>query len=214
MNFKTLILMSDNRDQFGDDYNALAAQINKSYADKCGYDFKYIKVDKCLSNKGNERHPSWAKLLSTKSVLLENKWDIIVYIDSDCIFKDHNLRLEDYLESIKNINGEPLRERYITFLNDIPWSDKLPCAGFYIIKTKLWNNLINDWFDSDFTLYDMKHSWEQWALHNRILDLYKDDIEIINDVMFLERPGQFIRHIGSHESHRRMDYFKNFINKG
>jgi hypothetical protein len=205
--------MSDDRSEFGDDYNSITSQINKIYADKWKYDFRYIKVDKCFSNKEEERHSSWAKLISIKKVILENKWDIIVYIDSDCIFKNHDLTIKDYLKSVKNINNQDLKERYITFLNDIPWSDKLPCAGFFIIKTKLKkHHIIDDWFDSDFPNYNMKHTWEQYALHNRIMSLYKDDIEIINDVMFLEQSNQFLRHIGSHEKHNRINYFKKMLN--
>ena len=202
--------MSDNRDQFGDDYNALTAKINKSYADKWNYKFIYEKVGDCYSPKGELRHPAWAKLLSTRKIMLSEKYDLLIYIDSDCIFKDHNKSIEDYLSSIKNIENNTLRKKTITFLNDIPWSNKMPCSGFYIVRG---NNtkIFDDWFNSDLPHYNLNHTWEQKALYDVVLPKWSNDIEVINDVMFLEKKGQFLRHIGSHEGHLRKTYFNNFI---
>lgn len=209
---KIIILMSDNRDQYGEDYNALVAKINEAYARKWGYTFIYERVQNPLSPKGEERHPAWAKLLSTKKIMERAAPDLLVYIDSDCIFKDHSLSLEEYLGRVKNTDGGPLRKRAVTFLNDIPWSEVLPCSGFYIVRGHN-TELFDEWYNSDLPHYNMNHPWEQKALYDIILPKWKGDIEIINDVMFLEKPGQFIRHVGTHEGRNRIPYFKKYIEK-
>ena len=203
--------MSDDRDQFGQDYNALTAKINSTYAKKWNYDFIYIKTEQCYSPSGYLRHPSWAKLLSTKKIIKDYNYDIIIYIDSDCIFSNQDISIEEYLKTIKNVENKPLRELPITFLNDIPWSDKLPCAGFYIVRTKDIT-IFDDWFNCElFPYYNTNHSWEQYILYNYILPKWGSDIEIINDVMFLEKENQFIRHIGTHESYNRVPFFEEYI---
>jgi len=209
---KVLILMSDNRDESGKEYNALTARINSFYAKKWKYDFLYIKVDQCFSPKGELRYPSWAKLLCAKKMMLQDAYDLIVYIDSDCIFKNQDMSIEHYLKTIRNIENEPLQQKTITFLNDIPWSDKLPCAGFFIVRGKD-TALLEDWFNSDIPDFNLRHSWEQKALYNFILPKWQNDIEIINDVMFLEQEGQFLRHVGSSESNKRIPYFQSYIQK-
>lgn len=202
--------MSDDRSELQQDYNSLTAKINSSYAKKWNYDFLYIKTEQCFSPKGSARHPAWAKLLSTKKVVLESNYELVVYIDSDCIFKDHNISIEEYLKIANNVENKPLRQRTITFLNDIPWSDKLPCSGFYVVRGKDVA-IFEDWFNCELPDYDLKHPWEQKALYNTILSKWSNNIEIINDVMFLEKEGQFLRHIGSSEASKRIPYFENYI---
>jgi len=206
---KILILMSDNR-PLGKDYNALTACINYEYSRKHGYDFIYYRpylknsssneLNNCLDAKGNERHASWSKLLSSKKAL-ELNYDYIVYIDSDCIFKDFTRRIEEYIQ--------PFSGKDILFLNDKPWNTSYPCAGFYICKVNLESKrLMNDWYSIDMPENNIKHPWEQAAL----VKLYKGyNIQIIDDWMFQEKEGQYLRHIASYEKEKRLPYFNNFI---
>lgn len=208
----TLILMSDNRDQFGNDYNSLTAKINSIYAEKWGYDFSYRLIGECRSPKGEARHPSWCKLLATIEAIQDGIYDLIVYIDTDCIFKNQNMSIEEYLKSIKNIDNGNIRERSITFLNNRPWHSRLPCAGFYIVRTKN-TEIFDDWFNSNISHYNLNHDWEQHALHHYLLPKWSNYVEIINDVMFLEKENQFLRHIGTNDRHNRLSYFKAYLAK-
>ena len=214
---KILVFMSDNRELEENyelsKYNSQTAVINKEYCNKNGYDFIYYiphlneskTVYNCLNPiTGNSRHASWSKLLSTKKAL-KLHYDYVVYIDSDCIFKDFDKRLEIYIERNK--------DKSIIFLNDKPWSTDKPCAGFYICKTCPESmNIINDWWiSSEFPDKDKDHPWEQTTLHANYKKL---NIGIVDEWMFQEVEGQFLRHIGSAEDrefNNRETYFKNII---
>jgi hypothetical protein len=208
---KIVILMSDNRDQFSGDYNTLTAKINSTYAAKWDYDFIYLKTDECYSPSGQLRHPAWSKLNSTKKIIEKYKYDLIVYIDSDCIFSNHQISIEEYLKSAKNIKNESIELKSVIFLNDFPFGYDLPCSGFYIVNTKD-TTIFDDWFNcDDFPHFNLNHSWEQHILHNYILQKWSNKIEVIDDVMFLEKENQFLRHVASHESNNRVSYFENYI---
>jgi GR25 family glycosyltransferase involved in LPS biosynthesis len=209
LNKKILIIMSDNR-PLGKHYNSLTACINYEYSKKHGYDFIYYRpylndktnyeLNNCLDSKGNPRHASWSKILSTKKAL-ELKYDYIVYIDSDCIFKDFSRTIEQYIK--------PFAEKDIMFLNDKPWGTMYPCAGFYVCKVSSESKrLMKDWYAIDLPENNMKHPWEQAAL----MKIFKEyNVQLIDDWMFRERQGQFLRHIGTDDKQNREPYFKNFI---
>ena len=210
-NKKILIIMSDNR-ALGKEYNSLTACINYEYSKKHGYDFIYYRpylndktnyeLNNCLDSKGKPRHASWSKILSTKKAL-ELKYDYIVYIDTDCIFKDFSRTIEQYIK--------PFPEKDVMFLDDKPWGATYPCAGFYICKvTPESKKLMNDWYALDLPENNTKHPWEQAAL----VKIFKGyNVQLIDDWMFREKEGQFLRHIGTDDKENRGPYFKNFIKK-
>lgn len=206
-------LLSNNLDNAS--YHSLAAAINYEYCKKYNYNFIYYRPylndgDKnkiVLNNSidpktGLSRHSSWSKLLTTKLVLDLN-YDYIVYIDSDCIFKDFNKPLEKFIK--------PYIDYDIIFLNNKPWGKLKPCAGFFISKVCSKNiEFVNDWYNFDFLKRENPCRWEQGALWY----IYKDpkyNIAIVDEWMFKEVDGQYLRHIGSHEGEIRIPYFKNFI---
>jgi hypothetical protein len=216
---KILIFMSDNRKLTGDidvaSYESLTAAINFAYATRHGYDFIYYNpylngtgnpLYNCVDrNNGKIRHASWSKLLSTKKAL-ELDYDYVVYIDSDCIFKDHDF----CLESIINSNPTKL----CIFWNNYPWSSTEPCAGFYIAKVTPETKTIFDfWYNCNYPHFNKTHPWEQHALHNFYNTI---NIAILDNVMFEERPLQILRHIGSDEDKKynsRIPYFKQYIRR-
>ncbi len=159
-----------------------------------------VKLNNCLDpNSGNERHSSWSKLLSTRKVLHMN-YDYVIYIDSDCIFKDFIQPLESLL----------IPDKDVTFFNNNPWNKDKPCAGFYICKVQnSTKKFIDDWYNFTMPTRDVEHAWEQDALW----EIYqKYNIGIIDAWMFEERKGQFLRHVSSYnESEVRMPYFSKFI---
>jgi hypothetical protein len=206
---KVLIIMSDNR-ALGKEYNSLTVCINYEYSRKHGYDFIYYRpylknsasyeLNNCVDTKGNKRHAAWSKILSTKRAL-DLQYDYIVYIDTDCIFKDFTKRIEEYVQ--------PYPEKDILFLDDKPWGTTYPCSGFYICKNSSESKrLMDDWYSIDMPENNTKHPWEQAAL----VKIFKGyNIGIIDDWMFQEKEGQYLRHIGSSEKQNREPYFKNFI---
>jgi hypothetical protein len=210
-----LIMMSDNRKLENNlekaYYNSLVASINYEYSKKYNYDFIYyrpyfkdknvIKTNNCIDpNTNNERHCAWSKLLST-SKALELEYDYVIYIDSDCIFKNFDISLEDFIN--------PYINKDIIFLNNKPWGNDLPCSGFYICNvTKNTKQFINDWYNVNIPEYNINHTWEQAALHR----IYKNyNIEIVDSWMFREEEDQYLRHVSSSECQNRISYFTNFI---
>lgn len=218
---RILVFMVDNRpldpNDSTADYNTFAAVINYEYCKRHNYDFKYYtpylsspesrNVYNCMDPHSKEtRHASWSKLLATIQSF-ELAYDYIVYIDSDCIFKDYNQSLENYIR--------PYETYDVCFLNNNPWHPNLPCAGFYVCKANdSAKQFIVDWYNVNLAERNKQHPWEQDALW-KIFKQY--NVGIINDMMFYERSQQFLRHISGHvsreEEQNRIPYFKSFIHR-
>lgn len=212
---RILVFMSDNRilssDYNNANYNSLAACINYSYCIKNNYEFIYYRpylndknnvvLNNCIDPNTNlTRHCAWAKILSAK-LALEHDYDYIVYIDSDCIFKDFNKTIESLIT--------PHTDNII-FLNDNPCHSDKPNSGFFICRNcPESSSFLNDWYNVNIPDKNIIHSWEQaglWTIFNNY------NITIIDDWMLVERKGQFLRHIYHAENKIRIPYFKNFIN--
>lgn len=146
------------------------------------------------------RHASWSKLLATQHAI-DLGYDYIVYIDSDCIFRDFNTSLETFIEQ------SPKKD--IVFLNNKPWYSNLPCAGFYISKVcPIMKTFFKDWYATNIPRKNKYHDWEQEALWM----IYKNyDVGIVDQWMFREETGQFLRHIGNVEKEKRQPYFQMII---
>jgi len=221
--------MSDNRPLDKTGYHSFAASINSHYCKKHGYDFIYyqpylykkstknhktirtiqlertsISNDKQLYNcidpiTKETRHSAWSKILSAQRAL-RLSYDYVVYIDSDCIFKDKSI--EDFIKPY---------HQDILFLNNKPWNQDKPCSGFFILKNNAnTKKFVKDWYHVQLPEKNKKHPWEQDGLWS----MYKNyDIGLIDEWMFEEKKGQMLRHIGSHEAENRIPYFKAFIKK-
>lgn len=213
--FHILVFMSDNRKLEhklkNANYNSLVASINYEYCKRNNYDFLYyrpylLNKDKtelfnCKNPKTNNlRHAAWSKLLST-TLALHLNYDYVCYIDSDCIFKDFNQTIQEFIK--------PYSDKDIIFLNDKPYSYTKPCSGFYICKVNNHaKNFLEDWYNVNITRRDKNHPWEQAALYT----IYrKYNVGIIDSWMFKEKQDQFLRHIGTADNKIRMPYFLNFI---
>jgi mannosyltransferase OCH1-like enzyme len=213
---KICVFMSDNRPLHNNiedaEYPSLAAAINYHYCKKHNYDFIYyrpylgteneISLYNCINpNTKETRYAAWSKLLSTLEALKLN-YEYVVYIDSDCIFKNTDIAIETFIE--------PNEDKNIIFLNNKPWHLNKPCSGFYICKANSHTKeIIQKWYNYDSGIYDKTHPWEQDSL----MKFYdKINISIIDSMMFYEENNQFLRHIGTWESDNRKPYFLNIIN--
>jgi hypothetical protein len=210
-----LVCMSDNRPLErcveSADYNSLVAAINQEYCNKHNYDFIYFRpylnrvdnysVYNCLDPLSKEeRHASWAKLL-TMSRALEMGYEHVVYIDSDCIFKTFEQSLEDYVK--------PYGDKDVVFMNNKPWSETLPCSGFFVCKVGPGaKQFLRDWYSVSIPYRNKNHAWEQdglWSIYT------KYNLAITDGWMFRETEGQFLRHIGKNDHALRIPYFKRFL---
>jgi hypothetical protein len=236
---KILVIMSDNRKISGEfDQNKFwsnVAYINKIYCDKFGYDFKYINpyykentnnINSCIDINTNElRHSSWSKI----PVILNNfnkKYEYIVYIDSDCIFKNFSVSIEKTIQQNKDSS--------LIFLSNYPYHPELPCAGFFICKNTPENLIfLNKWYTYEMPTYNsvewqntLKMSkktcsydwipgthWEQDALWCLIANGKCKVTVDTSEVALIEKEGQYIRHVCSVESKNRNDYFKIIVDE-
>jgi len=214
--------MSDNRLLSSDfekaDYNSLVASINAEYCKKHGYDFAYyrpylhnsttIVLNNCLDpHSYKPRHASWSKILSmhkaVSHALSKKMYDYIVYIDSDCIFKDYDTTLESFVK--------PYLKYDIICVNDKPFRIYKPCAGFFICKVSVQSQIfLKNWYNVNIPKKNITHTWEQSAL-DQIFKKYNNLVLVDNSDFFNNVDGQFLRHVASHESDNRNPYFKQFI---
>ena len=219
---KILVCMSDNRRLRGDldtaDYNSLTSAINAAYCKAQGYDFRYYRpylndraeepLFNCLDAAGRQRHASWSKLLSMqKAVAVAVKdYDYVVYIDSDCIFKDWSQRLEGMIQGHASSD--------ILVATDAPFHPDKPCAGFFILKVggdSKALQFLKDWYGVDMPRRNKGRYWEQSALWS-FFKTYPGLTLIDNCNFFKEGgPDQFLRHIASFQNARRIPYFRDFI---
>lgn len=209
---KILVCMSDNR-RLGADYNSLAAAINAAYCKAQGYDFRYYRpylndraeepLYNCLDAKGRLRHASWSKLLSMQRALdLPGGYDYVVYIDSDCIFKDWSRRIEDMIKPGSDI----------LVATDAPFHPEQPCAGFFILKvgaTAL--RFLKDWYGVDMPRRNKGRYWEQSALWSFFKS--RPELALIDNCNFFKEggPDQCLRHIASFQKGLRIPYFRDFL---
>jgi hypothetical protein len=195
-------------------YNSHVASINYEYCKKFNYDFTYyrpylhdrnsLSLYNCYDeNTGGLRYAAWAKLLATK-VALNLGYDYVVYIDSDCIFRNFDVSIEDFIK--------PYLDKNVIFLENIPFDEDHPCSGFYVCKVNSeTKHFITEWYATNIPDKNTIHAWEQVALHQ----IYKNyNLAVVKKaMMFYEEPNQFLRHISSGlESHTyRFNYFRDFI---
>jgi len=205
---KILVFMSDNRKPIGEIYYSYTASINFEYCKKHGYDFKYYvpyykdqtpTLYNCVDpNTSEPRHAAWSKLLSAK-LALTLKYDYVVYIDSDCIFRDFNISLEKFIEQNQGSD--------FIFTNDQPHNPYKPNSGFFVSKVneRTLKN-IHDWFHYSLPEHNNQHAYEQDALW-KIMNTF--DITLVDMWVFFERK-EFMRHISNFDNGQRLPYFKKF----
>lgn len=209
---RVLVFMSDNRPLSDNidtaEYNSLVAAINAEYCRRHGYRFIYyrpylhehsIDIYNCRDPKNNApRHAAWSKLLSTQKALSEDV-DYVVYIDSDCIFKQ-----DKPLDFILPV------EEDMTITNDHPFYDDRPCSAFYILKVNdASRQIVREWWHKHTPSRNVKPTWEQFALY-RVWKKHRVRL-IDNGSFFCESPDQFLRHVAYFAGHNRVQYFRNFI---
>jgi len=207
---KILVFMSDNRPVTSESYVSYVAAINFEYCKKYGYDFTYYvpyykdkhakALHNCIDpNSMEKRHAAWSKLLSAQ-LALKQSYDYVVYIDSDCIFRDFSISLEMFLE--------PYLDRDFVFTNDQPHNPTKPNTGFFACKVnERTKQNIRDWYNCSIPEHNISHAYEQNALW-KILNTF--NMHLVNMWVFYEA-DEFLRHISSFVDEERLPYFSNFV---
>jgi hypothetical protein len=214
---RILVFMSDNRpltDSFAAaNYNSLTAAINTTYCKRHGYDFAYFQpfyenpdgreINNCRNPVTNApRHAAWSKLLSALNAM-NRDYDYYVYIDSDCVFRNPDITLES------TIAADPAAD--VIFMNDRPWHPTMLCSGFFILKnTRAAREFIMECYNTNFPHRDTTHNWEQDACRH-VARRTTARIHLVDTVWFDEKEGQQLRHVGSHQGHLRIGYFRGMI---
>ena len=210
---RILVFMSDNRPLAptlkAADYNSMAAVINKEYSKRHGYDFIYYRpylnentcsLYNCIDSNNVLRHAAWSKLLSTSRALLE-PYDYVVYIDSDCIFKDFEHKIESFIG-----------EADVLITDDKPYRKTKPCSGFYICRVnEMARQFMKDWYAANIPKKNIEHPWEQAALDTLCK---RPGVSMLdNGNFFYETEGQPLRHVTGRKkiNRERIPYFRKFI---
>jgi hypothetical protein len=211
---RILVFQSDNRllTRNQNDYHSLSAVINYQYCQKHGYDYIYYRpylddptsssIYTCLDSNHELRHSTWAKLFST-DLALDQEYDYVVYMDTDCIFKDFDQKIETFVLAYP--------EKDILFLNDKPWRRDRPNGGFYVLKVNSYTKrFAKDWYLYSIPERNRVHPFDQAALW---MIYMKYNLKFVDQWFMREEPGQWLRHVTGSEAIRktRTAYFQKFI---
>jgi hypothetical protein len=151
---KILIVMS--YDKNIEDYASLSSKINKNYCIKNGYSICIEKeANKLIENK--DVHITWNKIRLLEILLHEYRdvYDWIFYIDSDAIFNNHDIRLENIIEKYEKYN--------LIMASDKPMGGKLINSGTILVKNCDWSRkFFTYWYNGGIqSIYKSKFPHEQ-----------------------------------------------------
>ena len=181
MMHKLLIVQTDNRLDLH--YLQLSRNINK----QTPFDYLFIEMN---DDNRKDVHPATAKIYIINNLLDDNKYDYILFLDSDAWIQNLNglIALLDYI-SKNNINGVYSRDPYSeinTFIN----------AGGFILKN---NDYIKNMYKeliAELSLnkeYHHKWPYDQYYISKYIFK-NKIDFLILNDNIINTPDGIIIRH--------------------
>lgn len=133
-------------------YHTKAALINQLYAKRYGYDFKYVipaiwssmreHIRKAANLTGSyidcKKHPvtyewkqnsaragAWTKLPAVWHYTY--KYDWVVHIDSDSVFRNHSWSLQRSLSSMRN-------DQDFLLISDMAYEFRRPCTGMFVMR--------------------------------------------------------------------------------
>ena len=183
---KVCVLQADNRPSLN--YLLKTQEVNKKFCNILGYDYLFLEID---NEKYGNIHPATKKIHLVHDFLLNTKYDILVFLDSDAWIQNSN-----WLNNIINnlINNDKKqgcfsRDPYVkknTFIN----------SGSFIIKNNdftkhMYNILIKDLYTNN----NFHNSWpyDQYYISKYIFENKDNFVIFIPDI--LNTPlGKVLRH--------------------
>jgi hypothetical protein len=219
---KVCVVMGDDRHVLTGEpafrsYPSLAYEINRLFCESRSWDFRYERYQlpsrpwgrlSAFAHKPRQhRAASWIKLLAVYKVL-ELGYDFVVWIDSDCIFYDHDANWDSILE---NFDQSDLQ--FLSWVDRPFFTDQF-CAGFFVVRNSdiVRRMLVDLWNDP--SEYSWKHVFEQSALNRFFKSKPSEWSLIIDEPMFqLEEPSQKLLHIASFDHEQRVPTFQSWFVK-
>jgi hypothetical protein len=192
-------------------YSSLAFEINRRFCENKGWDFRYEQyllpkrpwgVWQGFSRTvGDHRAPTWIKLIAVHRVLGMG-YDYVIWIDSDCIFYNHDRSWESILTQFTN------PELHLIGWLDKPFHTNKFCAGFFIVKNaeavkKMFERI---WLSS--SKYSWAFPYEQYELNSFLSQSPENFYVFLDEPMFeLESSDQFLLHVAGFEHQNRVPKF-------
>lgn len=150
-----VVVQYDNR-QIPDHYKKLI-EINREYC-------KVHKYEYIFKNEEFDLPPWWIKVKVCLDVLLTNKYNGVIWMDTDASIFDCSQTVDDFTK-------DPTKHFFIS-RDPIEWTG-IVNAGVWIVKnTPIGQNIMKDWFN----LYN-KEKWVKtgtsWSINNNLSDIDK-----------------------------------------
>lgn len=221
---KVCVVMGDDRPVVGgssafSSYPSLAYEINRLFCEKMGWDFRYEQyqlprrwwgtLPPFSSAAHQSRAASWVKLLAVERAL-DLGYELVVWIDSDCIFYHHEA---DWSGLLGQFNRPD-----VSFLSwvDRPFFTDQFCAGFFVVRScDRIRHLIQTTWNRP-SRYSLKHVYEQSELNAALKAWPRSQYVLVDEPMFaLEEPTQKLLHVASFDHQLRVPSFlKWFADRG
>lgn len=118
----------------------------KKYCETHGYDYRLFK------GRFSSRFPAWDKVIAVKKVLSD--YDYVLWVDSDCVFKNINFKLESLI-----ISG------YSGYFGKDPVDSIYVNTGVFLLKNNNWSrDLLNYAWNKNAKIFETidKHSYKDW----------------------------------------------------
>jgi len=184
----------------------IGTKVNKLYCDKHGYSYKKV-VGNSIGNK--PIHCAFNKPFIILEEMKKNIYDWILYVDTDAIIIDHNIKLENIIDEFKNKSLAFCRG--IDDSNDVIYD--INNGVFFVNAKKLYSyQIMTRWIQDIYSLFDDKKNIDtDWktGLHDQdILQILLIKMcmlnkkELINNIKIYKGSeynkfnydGSFIRH--------------------
>ena len=198
-------------------YPSLAYEVNRRFCERVGWDFRYEQYQlpkrpwgslSAFSRSARQhRAASWVKILAVLRAF-ELGHDLVVWIDSDCIFYNHDA---DWESIIRHFDLPD-----VDFLSwvDRPFYAEQFCAGFFIVRNTdhIKAMFIDAWNRP--SEYSWKHVYEQSELNKVVTAWPSSQFRLIDEPMFrIEDSDQKLLHIASFDHANRLPSFRDWFER-
>jgi hypothetical protein len=183
---KVCVLQTYNRPELNDLLKT--QEVNKKFCDILEYDYLFLEID---NNKYGNLHPSTKKIHIVNDFLQNEKYDILVFLDSDAWIQN-GYWLNDIINNLvndKQKQGCFSRDPYVeknTYIN----------SGSFIVKIndftkQIYKNIINDLYSNPY--YHNSWPFDQYYISKCIFENKESFVIFVPDI--LNTPiGKVLRH--------------------
>ena len=198
------------------DYSDITKEINKKYCNLHKYDFIYDNIRRLP-----DRKPHWECIPSLLNVMIQHKYDYVIWIDGDACF-----RLEHDKDSLKEIINK-YKDKDIIFSDDISEYYSVN-TGFMIFKNNEYTKkILNNILHSNIPECEKYIDGPKWSLpgENDCIDyLCKNNTYDVKDRSVILPYGELqsfniddyknslIIHLAGRDKKTRIDFFNNYKN--